>query len=209
MTIFFIMNFDRASYANPETREKEVPLYQVRWVDRRSLMGLYFSQILLCLGFLLILMNNLSILAPGSYFGAFNWVTVIVFSIGLVINFVLIPFLYFSSYSNFKKENDFWDRQIFWILPLFFFGTFFLYGSEISFAVLLLIISVLVISVVHSRFFLLSKKFKLETPGETLASYDAYFTSLKYLTAYYMLLLALLVSMNPIQQLFVWIRMHT
>jgi len=188
---------------------KKVPLYEMKQIDNLSLVGLYLSESLLYLGFVLILLNNMNVLAPGSFFGAFNWVTVAVFFIGLAINFVSIPYLYFSSFRNFKKENDFWDKETFWILPLFFFGTFFIYCSQISSAFSLFIISVVMISTVHLWFVRMSWKLANKNLGETLANYQQYSTSLKYLTAYYMLLLALLIIYNPLQQMFVWIRLHS
>ncbi len=62
-----------------EKPEETMPLYEMRKADRRSLVGLYFSQVLLYVGFLLILLNNLGILEPDSYFGAMNWLTIAVF----------------------------------------------------------------------------------------------------------------------------------
>ena len=188
--------------------ERKTPLYEVRSVDKRSLLGLYFSEILLFLGFMLILFNNIGLLAPGTYFGAFSWVTASVFSIGLTINFVVIPYLYFSSFKNFKKENGFWDKETFLILPLFFFGTFFLYGSEIFFSWTILAISLVLIAVVHYNFLKSSWKFLMESSDEALMMQQEYFLSMKYLTAYYLLLLFLMILINPLQMMFVWLRMH-
>src|SRR5665647_1850199 len=152
---------------NIATYGKIIPLYEMRQVDRLSLIGLYLSESLLYTGFVLILLNNMNVLAPGSFFGAFNWVTVIVFFIGLAINFVSIPYLYFSSFKNFKKENEFWDRETFWILPLFFFGTFFIYCSQISVAFIFFIISIAAISIVHTKFVYTSSKLADMELGET------------------------------------------
>ena len=187
---------------------RRTTLSEMRQIDMRSLVGLYVSESLLFLGIILIFLNNLNVLAPGSYFGAVNYVTVMVFSMGIVINFVSIPFLYFSSFNNFKKENDFWDKQIFWILPLFFFGTFFLYGSEMFFSLTLVLLSVLVIALVHLRFFLSSKKMVLNGSREDLADHSQYFESLKYLTFYYLLFFFCLIWYNPIQQIFIWVRFN-
>lgn len=187
---------------------KKIPLYMMGQADRLSLIGLYFSESLLYLGFILILLNNMNVIAPGSFFGALNWVTIAVFSIGLIINFISIPYLYFSSFKNFKKENDFWDKETFWILPLFFFGTFFIYCSQISSAFLLFIISVVTISIIHFKFVHMSWKVEDKDLSKKLANYRQYNTTLKYLTAYYMLLLGLLVFCNPLQQIFIWIRLH-
>ena len=187
---------------------KVIPLYEMGQIDSLSLIGLYLSEALLYAGFVLILLNNMNVIAPGSFFGAFNWVTVVVFFIGLVINFISIPYLYFSSFRNFKKENDFWDKETFWILPLFFFGTFFVYCSQISSAFTMFIISIIMISIVHLKFVHMSWKLTKKASNEMLENHHQYNTSLKYLSAYYMLLLGLLVVCNPIQHIFVWIRLH-
>ena len=188
--------------------DKQPPLYEMRQVDTRSLIGLYFSEVLLYVGFFLILLNNMNVLASGSFFGKFSWVTATVFSIGLFINFVSIPYLYFSSFRNFRKENDFWDKEVFWILPLFFFGTFFIYGSQISTAFILFVISVAAITIIHFKFVHSSWKLAAREAGQTLANHEQYSTTLKYLTAYYILLLTLLVICDPLQQAFLWIRLH-
>ena len=186
--------------------ERKIPLYMLRKTDLRSLVALYFSEMLLYVGFSLIILNNMNILAPGSYFGAYSWVTVTVFSIGLVINFVAIPHLYFSSFKNFNKEDEFWDKETFWILPLFFFGTFFLYASQIDLAIILLIISIAVIVLVHLRFTMSSRKLLMRSSSEALSSHEQYFTTMKYLTIYYVLLLAVLIFFNPLQQFLLWVR---
>lgn len=188
--------------------ERQVPLYLLRQADIRSLIGLYVSELLLYLGFILIFLNNLDVLAPGSYFGEVNWVTMVVFSIGLIINFLCIPYLYFSSFRNFNRENDFWDKETFWILPLFFFGTFFLHGSRIYDAQILLAISVVLITIIHFKFIWSAWKIVAKNAGESYANHRQYFLTLKYLTAYYLVLLALLVFYNPLQQVFIWIRLH-
>lgn len=186
--------------------EKKIPLYAMRETSFFSVVGLSLSKALLFIGIILILLNNLNVIAPGSYFGAFNSVTMVVFSIGIFINFISIPYLYFSSFKNFKKENDFWDREIFWIMPLFFFGTFFIYGSQISSAFTLFIISILTIASVHLRFIYLSQGNADKKLGKDGASYYQYSVTVKYLTLYYFLLLLLLLTCNPLQHLFVWVR---
>lgn len=186
---------------------KKISLNELRFVSLRSLLVLYLSQGLLFLGIILILFNNLDIIEPGSYFGALSWLTSIVFSIGLYINFISIPFLYFSSFNNFKSDNDFWDRETFWILPLFFFGTFFLHNSEISMALTMLAISVAVIAFVHMNFFLRARKIFIENIGKSFAGHEQYFMTLKYLSVYYLLLIVLLISYNPLQHFFVWVRL--
>jgi hypothetical protein len=194
---------------NIDTFNKKVLLSELRSVDPISIIGLYISEALLFLGVLLILCNNLNIIAPGSYFGAYNWVTVVVFSIGLFINFISIPFLYFSSLKNFIKESEFWDKETFWMLPLFFFGTFFLYNSLIAPAVVLLALSILIIAAIHIRFMVKAQRISSETLVRQYASRDQYAMTLKYLSVYYVLLIALLISFDPLRLAFIWIRLHT
>lgn len=185
------------------------PLYKLRKTNIRALIGLYFSQLLLLSGFILIFLNNLNVLAPGNYFGVYSWVTGTVFSIGLIINFISIPHLYFSSFINFSHDDDFWDKETFWILPLFFFGTFFLYGSQIETAFALLVVSVAVIAVIHIKFIWSSWRFLKNDLGKEIYSpHHQYFMTLKYLSAYYILLLTILVLYNPLQHVFVWVRMN-
>ncbi|EKE19453.1 MAG: hypothetical protein ACD_9C00012G0004 [uncultured bacterium] len=193
----------------PEIFNKKVSLREAREIDPRSLLGLRVSKSVLFLGLLLIFLNNLNVIVPGSYFGDNNWVTLSVFSIGIFINFICIPFLYFSSLKNFKKESDFWDKEIFWILPLFFFGTFFLYSSRISTAIVLLIISIITIALIHVKFIFEAKKNFANISKGNLASRDQYLITLKYLSAYYVVLLLLLIFYNPLQQAFSWFRLNT
>lgn len=187
---------------------RQVSLNELREVDPKSLIRLSFSKALLFLGIVMVVLNNLNVIAPGSYFGAISWVTFIVFAIGLCINFICIPFLYFSSLNNFKMESDFWDKETFWIMPLFFFGTFFIYGAEFSVASVMLVISVVVVSLVHLGFMLEAKKATINNSERTYAGHDQYLVTLKYLTAYYVLLMVLLFVYNPLQHTFFWIRMH-
>lgn len=188
---------------NLEIFDRQIPICESKDVDIHSLAGLYMSQVLLYVGLSLILLDNLGVLSPNSYFGSWNWLTVTIFSIGLVINFIAIPWLYFSSFKDFKKENDFWDKEIFWILPLFFFGTFFIYGSNIRTSIILFVISIIVIAAVHSMYIFEAIKFiKIKSKKDLRSSYYQYMITLKYLTAYYVVLLALLVCYNPLQQVF-------
>jgi hypothetical protein len=194
---------------NTSIFNQKISLVELRKTDPISIIGLYVSEAMLFLGILLILLNNLNVVAPGSYFGAYNWVTIVVFSIGLCINFVSIPFLYFSSLKNFVKESDFWDKETFWILPLFFFGTFFLYNSLIAAAVVLLLLSIVMIAFIHVVFVFKARKISMNHPVDSYSSREEYSVTLKYLSAYYVMLLAVLISCDPLRQIFVWIRLHT
>ncbi len=187
---------------------QSTPIGEMKRINVVSLVNLFFSKMLLLVGIILILLNNFNVIEPGSYFGAPNFVTVIVFSIGIFINFLCIPYLYFSSFKNFKAENDFWDQETFWILPLFFFGTFFLYASQLDYSFVMFIISLLLISIIHLNFFYASQKIITVNVEKTLSDCYQYNLSLKYLTAYYTLLLFLLVTYNPLQEMFIWIRLH-
>jgi len=187
---------------------QKISLAEFKYIDPISIFGLYFSEVLLFLGILLVLFNNLDIVAPGSYFGAYSWVTVVVFSIGLCINFVAIPFLYFSGLKNFIKENDFWDKETFWILPLFFFGTFFLYNSLIFTALFLLVISIVMIGAIHVKVIIKAKAISDNYPDDAFATRGQYIMTLKYLTVYYVLLLVVLVFVDPLRLMFAWIRLH-
>jgi len=190
------------------TYNRTMSLGELRKINIISLINLAVSRLLLLIGIVLILLNNLNVIEPGSYFGAPNFVTIAVFSIGIFINLFCIPYLYFSSFSNFKAENDFWDQEMFWILPLFFFGTFFVYASQISVALIFFITSLLVITMIHFKFFHMSWKLITNNLEKKLSDYCQYNLSLKYLTAYYLMLLFLLIAYNPLQQAFVWIRLH-
>ncbi len=188
--------------------EKEIPSYEARKVDSLTLLGLRSSEALLFLGFVLVVLNNLGYIAPGPYFGVFSWVTVTVFLIGLLLNFIIIPHLYFSSFKNFKKENSCWDKETFLILPSFFFGTFFLYGSQLYWSWFILAASIILIAVIHYKFLRLSWDFLLKSSNEAFLMQQEYFVSLKYLTAYYLVLLLLLVLFNPLQTAFLWVHLH-
>lgn len=183
--------------SNTSIFNKKIDFNEFRKVDALSLIVLYTAQTLLFLGILLILFNNLDLIEPGNYFGTFNWITVVVFFIGLLINFVFIPFLYFSSFSNFKKESDFWDKETFWILPLFFFGTFFLYMSRIEMVSLLVLASVIFVILVHIKFFLEAHLQCAACNDRVYSECGQYFLSMKYLSAYYMLLFLLALVYNP------------
>jgi hypothetical protein len=177
---------------------KKINLNELRMVDARSLFGLYISQTMLFLGILLILFNSFDVVEPGNYLGVFNWLTVTIFSIGIIINFVSIPFLYYSSLNNFKKESDFWDKETFWIVPLFFFGTFFMYSSKIDTAIALLTVSMLLILVIHLKFLIEARKLFSSGASALITGSERYLVTLQYLGAYYVILLGLTVIFNPL-----------
>ncbi len=187
---------------------EKIDLREFRNVEPISIFGLYVSETLLFLGILLVLFNNLNLIAPGSYFGSANWVTMVVFLIGICINFISIPFLYYSSFKHFTNELDFWDRETFWILPMFFFGTFFVYSAAIAPALIMIALSVLIIAPVHIVFVLKAQKVNKESSRGSLANYGQYVMTLKYLSAYYIVLLPTLVVLDPLGSVFMWIRLN-
>lgn len=168
-----------------------------------SIWMLYASKVLVVMGLFLIVLDNLGLVTNGRYFGSLDWPTAVVLSIGIVLSFVSIPYLYMSSFGRFKRDDEFWDEELFWILPTFFFGTFFLYGSGYYSSNFLFYASLLVILMIHFKFFLTS--LKLAKESESLVGKHQYFQSLQYLTLYYVLLIGLFVYLNPVQMLRSWI----
>lgn len=181
---------------------KKPDLQELRRIDYRSRIMLYFSKMLLLVGIFLIVLDNLDYFTPGTYFGAYSWTTEAVLAIGIFISFFSIPYLYFSSYKRFVSDDDFWDEEVFWLLPLFFFGTFFQYGSGIMSSDKILFISLLIIFSVHSKFMLNSRHLAQES--DNLAGRYQYFNNLTYLTIYYLIFLGLFFAVNPADKLQLW-----
>jgi hypothetical protein len=119
------------------------------------------------------------------------------------LSYFAVPYLYYSSFEKYKKGNDFWDQEIFWILPLFFFANFFQYGSGIFFMLTAMIASIFIIFIIHARFLMLSKKMAEENKG--YEKKDLYYENMKYLTAYYAMLLLICLFFNPAKSLNGWI----
>ena len=199
----------RSNVSNVATFNKKISFEEFRHVDPLSIIGLYVSEVLLFLGILLIIFSNLNVISPGDYFGEYNWITIVVFFIGLCINFISIPFLYVSSSKNFLKENSFWDKEMFWILPLFFFGTFFIYNSFIPKSASILLLSIVTITCTHVMFLFKMNDIHRKHIGGMLANYGQYMTTLKYLSLYYVLLLVVSISFNPLHWAFSWIKLHS
>lgn len=188
--------FSRKRKINPHFEIKMLPF-----------LFFYISKLLLFFGIILILLNNLQLISPGTYFGIYeNWVTILVFSFGLIINFVSIPFLYFSSFNKFKQENDLWDDELFWILPMFFFGTFYLHGSNLSGSIFMALLSVVIIIAIHFKLILDSKKIFNENRDEISKFHSQYFMNLQYLSIYYVIFFFLISYFNPLHNLFIWFR---
>lgn len=176
----------------------------LRKVNYGSRLVLYFSKILLLCGIFLIVLDNAEYLTPGTYFGAYSWTTEVVLAIGVVISFFSIPYLYFSSYRKFTREDEYWDEEVFWILPCFFFGTFFQYGSGIFASDVILFISMLVIFTVHFKF-MIKAQHLAKRQDEFVGKYQ-YFHNLTYLTVYYLLFLGLFFVVNPADKLKMWMQ---
>lgn len=171
--------------------------------DFNSVWMLYLSKALVAIGFFLIVLDNLGLVSDGRYFGSLDWPTAIVLSIGIVLSFISIPYLYISSFGRFKRDDDLWDEELFWILPTFFFGTFFLYGSGYYSSEPLFYASLLVVMLIHFKFFLIS--LRLAHESDSLAGKHQYFQSLQYLTLYYVVLIGVFLYLNPVQMFRSWI----
>ena len=193
---------------NNEGKEGETTIFNEKILilknsSLNSVWMLYFSKVLVAIGFFLIVLDNLGLVANGRYFGSLDWPTATVLCIGIVLSFISIPYLYISSFGRFKRDDDLWDEELFWILPTFFFGTFFLYGSGYYSSETLFYASLLVVLMIHFKFFLTS--LKLAHTSDSLAGKHQYFQSLQYLTLYYVFLVAMFLYLNPVQMLRSWI----
>jgi len=190
---------------NVRVFNEKFTLSQLRSIDYRSRIGLYVSKLLLFVGLMLIILENADYINGGpSYYPQYSNATAAVFVIGLILSFVSIPYLYYSSFEKFKKNDDFWDQEMFWILPLFFFATFFQYGSGVYFMFVSLVMSIFLIFIIHARFMMLSQK--IANKQGDYEKREQYFESMKYLTAYYFLLALLYVFTNPIQTFHSWMQ---
>lgn len=191
---------------NVDVFNEKVTLSQLRDIDYASRIGLYVSKLMLLAGLLLVIVNDAQYVGGSSqtYFGQYNFITALVFIIGLLLSFVSIPYLYYSSFEKFKKGDDFWDQEMFWILPLFFFATFFQYGSGVYFMFVSLVMSVFLIFIIHARFMMLSQK--IASKEGDYEKREQYYECMKYLTAYYGLLALLYFFMNPVSAFHDWVR---
>lgn len=201
------MGYDRFEKEGPEALGEEDEFYHPKKVSFFSRTGLVLSQVILFIGFFLALIGNMEVFMPGENFsGAYGFIVSGVFTIGIAIIFISIPWLYFSSYDNFKKENKYWDKEIFWIMPLFFFGNFFIYDSEFEFSKIMFTIAVSFVAIVHAVFFGLSFIFTRKRQHEAIANYKGYLISMSYLTLYYVLLILIIVFYNPVKKVFDYVR---
>ncbi|HMN19621.1 MAG TPA: hypothetical protein PKA31_03440 [Candidatus Moranbacteria bacterium] len=164
-----------------------------------SRTGLVLAQCLLVAGVMLVLLDNADFITPGAYFGMETWSTQIVFLIGSLLSLVLVPYLYLSSFRNFVKKNELWDREVFWILPTFFFGTFFEYGSGVYAVRGVFGVTLLLVLTIHMWH--VYKAQKLAVQSDSLEGHHRYRDSLSYLTLYYLMIIALFFLVNPYELL--------
>ena len=167
-----------------------------------SRLGLYLAQGLLIIGGWLMLFNHLGFFSDEVYFLSYSMVNLWIVFIGILLNFGFVPYLYFSSLLKYKRNDNFWDVETSWILALFFSGLFFQYGVKQLYLVNILLLIVLTTFVVHARFMIASRRvsnLNVDVPGKYV-----YFETLKYLAAYYIIVIALLVTFNPFNLLHAW-----
>lgn len=174
-------------------------LNEVSKVNYQSRVVLYVAKFSLLVGIFLIVLDNAGYLTAGSHFGAYDWATMTVLSIGIFISLLFIPYLYFSSFKKFKENDEFWDEEIFWILPLFFFGTFFQYGSGIFSSEKILLFSIAITFLIHFKFVLEAQA--LAKKSNELGGKQQYFRSLAYLSAYYLLFLGFFFLLDPVTKM--------
>jgi len=167
-----------------------------------SRLGLYLAQGLLITGGWLMLFAYLGFFSEEVYFLSYSMVDLWIVFIGILLNFGFVPYLYFSSLLKYRKNDNFWDIETFWILVFFFAGLFFQYGVKQLYLVNILLLIVLTTLVVHARFMIASRRvsnLNVDVPGRYV-----YFETLKYLAAYYIIIIALLVAFNPFNLLHAW-----
>ncbi len=177
-------------------------LFEERRVDLKSRLFLYFSVFILLVSFLVILLNDIGVFY--SYDDAMNSnkASYTLFLMGVFINFICVPVLYWSSFNKFKKGDGFWDSESFWILPLFFFGSFFQYIGELPYVMITLPFSLILIFSVHIWTMKLSRELiSLDANFENSVDY---FKSTTYLTAYYLILAVIIVFFDLFDRFYSW-----
>lgn len=192
-----------------QNRDKHMVVLSKKGVMRNSenggflsRLGLYLAQGLLVTGGWLLLFDYLRFFSDDVYFLSYSMVDLWIVLIGITLNFGFVPYLYFSSLLKYKKNDSFWDVETSWILLLFFFGLFFQYGVRQLYLVNILLLIILATFIVHARFMIASQRvsnLNVDVPGKYV-----YFETLKYLAAYYVIIIALLVAFNPLNLLHAW-----
>ena len=139
-------------------------------------------------GFVLWFFYEINLLYPGASFGAGRWPDFLIWGFGTVTCLGSIPFLYLSSYSDFKNHNKTWLAKIICIYPFFLFGVFFQFGSDLlCFALGTFILSLLVVFTMHIYSMITSA---------SLGVKSCYFVNLLCLLMYYTVLIILQISFN-------------
>lgn len=182
---------------------KKVDLNSLRKMDHKTRIMLYFAKFLLLIGIFLSILTNADYFTPLIQAGLFSWISVLLWVVGVFASFLFIPYLYFSSFGKFKRDDDFWDEEIFWILPLFFFGIFFQHSSGIFPSEGVLMITVVAVFAVHFKFVLMAQQ--LAKNNNILSGKHQYLSSLTYLTLYYLLFLGIFFMIDPVSKLKIWL----
>ena len=137
------------------------------------------------IGLVLWFCDETDLLTPGSSFGSGRWPGSVIFLLGLIICLGSIPFLYTSSYSDFKNHDKIWIIKLVCICPLFLFGVFFQIGGYCC-AAITMPLSLLVVFAINLNLFILSFR------RATLRKHKWYYcVSLACLAIYYTALVVL------------------
>lgn len=165
-------------------------------------IGLYISQALVVVGVWLLSFNYLGAFANDAYVWSYSLVELWIVIIGILINFGCVPFLYFSSLMKYKKNDSFWNVETSWIVVLFLTGMIFQYGIRHLYVINVFVAIVLTTFLIHARFMLVSRRissFNIDVSEKYL-----YFETMKYLFAYYVVIIALFSFFDPFNLLQMW-----
>ena len=142
------------------------------------------------IGLVLWFCDETDLLTPGSSFGSGRWPGSVIFLLGLIICLGSIPFLYTSSYSDFKNHDKIWIIKLACMYPLFLFGIFFQIGGA-YFSLITMPLSLLVVFAINLNLFILSFR------RATLRKHKWYYcVSLACLAIYYTALVVLQFSFD-------------
>ncbi len=172
-------------------------------INLKSRSFLFLSVFLMLAGFVVIFLGNTFFFILDGQENASNPTGFILLLIGTIINFFCVPILYWSSLEKFKKNDAFWDSEVFWILPLFFFGSFFQYISGLPYMAVILPFSLISIFFVHIWVMISSQR--LISKDEQFENTVEYFKSITYLTAYYLIIVIVVVSFDLFGKFEYWL----
>ena len=137
------------------------------------------------IGLVLWFCDETDLLTPGSSFSSGRWPSFVIFLLGSIICLGSIPFLYTSSYSDFKNHDKIWIIKLACMYPLFLFGIFFQIGGA-YFSLITMPLSLLVVFAINLNLFILSFR------RATLRKHKWYYcVSLACLAIYYTALVIL------------------